>query len=146
MAVLQPQPDHLPGKEQEPARMKYSTQGRLSTRGFEEGATAGGLRRKSLVRSVFRIFARTHARCGSIASFGGGLATSRSRPMGRHRFPQPALFLFEAGALHDLLPHRNFADHARMQVFGTLIFHHEAGVEHLGPDVGLLQDDLGFLG
>ena len=57
-----------------------------------------------------------------------------------------ALFFFEAGALHDFLPDWNFTDHARMQVFGTFIFHHKAGVEHFGLGVGFLQDGLSFFG
>jgi hypothetical protein len=58
MPVLQPLLNRLLGKEPEPTRTKYSTPGRLSTRGFEEGTIAGGRRRKSLVCSLLRIFCR----------------------------------------------------------------------------------------
>jgi len=57
-----------------------------------------------------------------------------------------ALFFRETGALDDLLPDWGFAHHARMQLSGPFIFHHEAGFQHFFLDVGLGRDDARFLG
>jgi hypothetical protein len=89
-----------------------------------------------LVKSVVSAWKADYAFRLRSLSYGGQVGSN----------PLQALLFFEAGAVHDFLPHWNFADHARMQVFGAFIFHHKAGVEHFGLDVGLLQDDLSFFG
>src|ERR1700722_8387825 len=59
MPVLQ-----LPLKRRNLHERSTAHRGGYLPEGFEEGTIAGGRRRKSLVRSLLRIFAGAHVRCG----------------------------------------------------------------------------------
>src|ERR1700722_49011 len=63
MPVLQ-----LPLKRRNLLERSTAHRGSYLPEGFEEGTTAGGQRRKSLLGSLLRIFAGAHVRCGSKAT------------------------------------------------------------------------------
>jgi hypothetical protein len=68
MLVLQLPLNRLLGKRRNLLERSTAHRGGYLPEGFEEGTTAGGRQRKSLIRSLLRIFADAHVRCGSIAS------------------------------------------------------------------------------
>src|SRR5580704_7644894 len=64
MPVLQPPLNRLLGKSRNLLERSTAHRGGYLPEGFEEGTIAGGRRDKSLVRSLLRIFAGGHVRCG----------------------------------------------------------------------------------
>src|ERR1700688_4914878 len=70
MPVLQPPLNRSLVKSRNLLERSTAHRGGYRPEGFEEGTIAGGRRRKSLVRSVLRIFAGAHVRCGSNSEVG----------------------------------------------------------------------------